>query len=218
MKKFVVLIGVLLTAATCAYAGPSGAADFSNPATLTFLGYNGGSWQNGYPYYASIDGISGAVEIMCDDYMHGGTVGEVWQANIMNLGTQGIGLARFDQLPDALTLYKEAGWILLQTPSTPPNEYEDMNYAVWHIFDPAVPLDSGAMIWLEDAQNEAEMGFPHVNFDEVDIITPLNQYDQNPNSIQEFLTIDPKVVTPEPGTLLLLATGVVGLWRRKRLT
>ena len=74
------------------------------------------------------------------------------------------GTARFNTMPDALTLYKEAGWILLQTPITPSNEFQDMNYAVWHIFDMAVPLDPGAMAWLDAAQHEAQIGFPRRAF------------------------------------------------------
>jgi hypothetical protein len=90
---------------------------------------------------------------------------------------------------------------------------------VWHIFDSAVPLDPGALLWLEKAQAEAALGFPGVPFNDVFIITPLDQYDPNLNDPQEFLTIDPKLgTTPEPGTLLLLGTGLVGLWKRKLLS
>jgi hypothetical protein len=69
------------------------------------------------------------------------------------------------------------------------------------------------------AEHEALLGFPGVPFDRVDIITPIDQYDPNPNHIQEFLSIDSKLQgTPEPGTLLLLGTGLVGLWKRKLLS
>ena len=45
-----------------------------------------GAAQNGYPYTVAISGITGSVQAMCDDYAHGGSIGESWQANIANLG------------------------------------------------------------------------------------------------------------------------------------
>src|ERR1039458_9878594 len=137
MKRFVVIVGMLLAAA-CTYASPIPGPDYTNPVSVTLLSFSGGQWQNGYPYTLSMLGPSALFKAMCDDYTHGGSIGESWQANITNLGSNNLTLTRFGHQESALGLafYHEAGWILLQTPVTPSSEYQDMNYAVWHIFDP----------------------------------------------------------------------------------
>jgi hypothetical protein len=135
--------------------------------------------------------------------------GDHWQANFTDLGTGDLTNLRFNQLPNALTLYHEAGWLLLQTEVTPQWQWRDINFTVWHIFDPSVPLPTP--YWLYQAQQEAQLGFPGVDFSEVGIYTPINQYDPNLNDPQEFLRI-----VPEPGTVMLLLTGVLGAVARKR--
>jgi len=227
VRTLVVGLGLLISA-VLAQASPVGAV---------FIGYGLGVWQNGYPYSAYIDGY-GATPIMCDDYMHGGAPGQAWAANVTNLGTAALGLTRFNQLPDSLTLYREAGWLLLQTKITPILQWRGINYAEWHIFDPNSPLDASGQYWLSAAQAEAAQNFPGVNFNLVDILTPVSQYDPDPNSMQEFLflangwgptaRVPPRISgggrddlssdpaqTPEPGTLLLVATGALGLLGRK---
>jgi hypothetical protein len=208
MRKLVLFVGLLLALAPSAHAGSF---------LVTFLSWNGGAWQNGYPYSVTFGPPPGApFPVMCDDYVHGGAPMDQWMANVTDLGTQNLSLTRFNTLPNALTLYEEAGWILLRTPFPGSKQWLPMTYAVWHIFDPAVPLSPNAQYWLNQAQNEAANGFPGVNFNKVDILTPVNQYDPDPNSIQEFLYLTSNgnaVPIPEPNMLLLLGTGLVGLLR-----
>jgi PEP-CTERM motif len=202
MKNFIVLVGLLAFASTAN----------ANPSNLTFIAFQTGGWQVGYPYTVAVNGNLTAM--MCDDWVHGGTPGDMWQANFNNLGADSLLTElRFNQLPEALTLYREAGWLLLETEVTPRVQWTDINFAVWHVFDSAVPLNQSAHGWFDLAQQEALKGFPGVDFRQVGIYTPLNEYDTNPNDPQEFLTI-----VPEPSTLILLGSGIAGLVARKRLT
>src|SRR5271157_5531538 len=169
MRKLVIFLVIVLPA-VCAHA---------DPVAVSLLGFNGGLWQWGYPYYANVQGI-GDIDVMCDDYAHGGAPGNSWLANPTNLGDGNLSLLRFNNLPDALTLYDEAGWLLLETQTTPRSAWRDMNVAVWHIFDSDAPLTPFAAWWLMEAQNEAAGGFKGVDFNRVGILTPLDQHSTDP--------------------------------------
>ena len=203
---------------------------FAQTEEWQFLNWSGGDWTNGYPYYIEpVDGPSSLIyAVMCDDYAHGGQPGDTWDAYTTNLGTGLIPHTRFNNLPGiasnyALGLYDMAGWILLQTQNQPSEEWKSMTYAVWHIFDPNAPLFGDAGTWLDQAAAEKQIGFPGVDFNKVYIITPENQRDPDPNSMQEFMYIgaDPQQnaqagqTTPEPGTILLLGSGVLAMIGKK---
>src|ERR1017187_1629728 len=70
MKKLILLIGLLALTGS-AYAGP---------ASVTLVGFSAGGWQSGYPYFATVDG-GPVIDVMCDDWFHGGLPGQTWQAN-----------------------------------------------------------------------------------------------------------------------------------------
>lgn len=226
MRKLLVL-AMLLGGAVYAYAGAVG------PVEFTFVTWNDGQWQNGYPY--TIEPTNGPVgsilAVMCDDYFHGGQPGDMWSAYITQLGSDNISLTRFNKMPEGptsltpLMYYDEAGWILLQTQVEQPSQWQAMNYAVWYLFDPTqTPCNTDCQLWLTAAQQEALMHFPGVDFNKVYVITPTNQYDPNPNGPQEFLALGSdsglglapaSSSVPEPGTLLLIATGFLGgIFRR----
>jgi len=213
------LLAVLMCGAGYAFAGPT---------EFTFLAYTGGNWQNGYPYYITSGPAGQIIAVMCDDYFHGGSPGQTWEANVTDLGSDNLTLTRFNKFaagPTALTnllLYDEAGWLLLQTLVEPTGEWKDMNSAVWTIFDASAPCDTDCQSWIAAAQQEGKIGFPGVDFNKVYIITPVLQYNPDPNSMQEFMYIgeDPtgsgkNQTTPEPGTLVLMATGAAALFRRR---
>ena len=221
MRRFALLL-LLLVSATCAFA---------EPVEFTFISWNDGNWQNGYPYVIEPmgGGVPAVLFVMCDDYVHAGAPGQVWDANITRLGDNNITLTRFNKTPPGptaltpLMLYDEAGWILLQTLTNGPSNYQAMNYAVWNIFDPNAPCNQSCEFWLNAAQMAAEHHFPDSDFNRVYIITPVDQYNPDPNSPQEFLALgtDSGLIrgasetVPEPGSLLLMGSGLAAFVGRK---
>lgn len=222
MRRALLVLALFLCGTVYAFAGSS---------EWQFLSFSGGDWTNGYPYFIQpVDGPSTLIyAVMCDDFAHGGQPGDVWDANLTNLGSQNISQTRFNNLVGAasnyaLGLYDEAGWILLQTQTQQSSEWKPMTYAVWHIFDPNAPLFGDAAMWLDLAAAEKQIGFPGIDFGKVYILTPVDQRDPDPNSMQEFMYIgaDPtqqsaqaNQTTPEPGTFLLLGSGVLAMIGRK---
>jgi len=217
VKKSLILLSLLLAASSM----------YGSLAVVTLTSFNQGQWQLGYPYKATINFIPN-ISVMCNDWNHGGLPGDTWIARTTNLGSGDTSNLRFNQSAAALVRYKEAGYILLSTPLVPSNQYTGMNQAVWHILTPSAPMtDPFATIWYTRAQQAALLGFPGVPFDLVTILTPLNQHDPDPHSPQEMMTLFPVPfgsptggpATPEPSTLVLLATGLSGLsvarWRRR---
>ncbi len=93
-------------------------------------------------------------------------------------------------------------------------EWGNINFAIWKILDANVDLGDvppgtlGPQYWYNLALNT---NMSDIDFSGVQIVTPTNPLSESGD--QEFMYL-----TPEPGTLLLIGGGLVGLFsKRKRL-
>ena len=199
----------LLMAALFAFC--TAIAAFGDPIEVRFAGL-GGENQNGeytYPYYLTI-GNGPQISMICDDYLHTSNVGDTWQANLTNLGIGDLSHTRFNNLTD----YREAGFLLMQINNGNQTEWGNINFAIWKIFDPNLDMGSGPQgslgpkYWYDLAETT---NLSSIDFSGVEIVTPTHQHCENGD--QEFMYL-----TPEPGTLLLIGSGLLGLFaQRKRL-
>jgi hypothetical protein len=154
-----------------------------------------------------------SVVLFCDDLKNEVYVGESWSANITNLSTalntiNGFANTRYGGVSsspvfsNASSVYQEAAWLTTQFASHS-GDYVSLQYALWDLMNPgSEPTSYGNVAyWLGQAGSNYSSINPN-NFEIVTNVGPLALTGQ----VQEFI-----VLTPEPGTLVLLVCGVFAL-------
>ena len=197
-------VAALALFASSAFAVPARASEqftFVNGGNIVAFGF----------YVGRYNGLRGAspgapVILNCVDFFHEVRNGDTWQANVTSLGS-GLGVGS-NTRSTSLEAYREAAWLTAQY-ATHVNETANIQATIWGLFPGAPALPSNVVTtngtYWRDAAVAAQPGFDAKGFY---VITDVNKAD--PNSIQEFITRD-VTVTPEPGTLILMSTGLVGI-------
>jgi hypothetical protein len=173
-----------------------------------------------YPYYFSINGSSTTVPLICDDYIHDVGIGESWQATVTPLSSY-LG----SMTPLASTglskqqAYQEAAWLFSKLSGTPSQDLAvAINYAIWGLFsqdalNSSAYASSGAATW----KNLANTGITDATFlsslGNYVVYTPIDRTQTNGWGLpQEYIGVS----VPEPASLLMLGSGILGVFGLKR--
>ena len=197
--KSLSILSTIVSLLVLSLALPSAAA----VADMQFTGLPTGNSYSGiasYPYAVTVNG--GADQwMMCLGYNEHITAGETWQATVTSVGS----------LDPRTHLLDYGAAFLFKMAVADHGANSDVNAATWWLFEGVPSLTPGAQSLVTAAQSRS---YEQGEFADVLLYTAIPGTENgNLGTAQDFMSS-----TPEPGTLVLLGSGMIGmagLLRRK---